>query len=161
MTEQAPYQTVLQNLLFQQRVAALGTVDEHGDPQVSMVPFALDRETGNLVIHVSTLSTHTANLRKQASAGLMVMQPEQAGTGVHALPRVSLQVEASFVDRDTALCGQTKEIYTTRFPDMAFMTDFADFSLVRLVPRSVRLISGFGAARKIELSQWMGAVAPD
>lgn len=161
MTEHASYQTVLQDLLFLQRVAALGTVDEDGHPQVSMVPFALDRDTGHLVIHVSTLSTHTANLKKQASAGLMVMQPEQAGTGVHALPRVSLQMEASFVDRDAALYERTKEAYTTRFPDMAFMTDFADFSLVRLVPRSVRLISGFGAARKIELAQWMGAVAPD
>ena len=161
MTEQAPYQTVLQNLLFQQRVAALGTVDEHADLQVSMVPFALDRDTGYLLIHVSTLSTHTANLRKQAFAGLMVMQPEQAGTGVHALPRVSLQVEARFVDRDAALYEKTKEIYTSRFPDMAFMTDFADFSLVRLVPRSVRLISGFGAARKIELAQWMDVAAPN
>lgn len=161
MTEHAPYLTVLQSLLFQQRVAALGTLDEHGHPQVSMVPFALDRETGHLVIHVSTLSTHTANLRKQAAAGLMVMQPEQVDTGVHALPRVSLQMEASFVDRDAALYEQTKEIYITRFPDMAFMTDFADFTLVRLAPRSVRLISGFGAARKIELTQWMSVAAPN
>ena len=89
MTEQAPYQTVLQNLLFQQRVASLGTVDEDGDPQVSMVPFALDRETGHLVIHVSTLSTHTANLRKQASAGLMVMQPRTGETSARSAARMT------------------------------------------------------------------------
>ena len=53
----------LRNLLNAQRVAALGTLDESGQPFVSMVPFAVDGSNGTLVIHVSGLGAWAAETR--------------------------------------------------------------------------------------------------
>lgn len=52
----------LQLLLDGQRVAALGTIADDGAPLVSMVPFAVERALGALVIHVSDLAAHTRHL---------------------------------------------------------------------------------------------------
>ncbi len=49
----------LRALLSTQRMAALGTLTDEGAPLVSMVPFAIERTLGCLVIHVSALAAHT------------------------------------------------------------------------------------------------------
>lgn len=157
MADHPTYLDVLRNLLLE-NVAALATTDQEGHPQVSMVPFAIDSEAGELIVHVSTLASHTTNLKSHPVAAVLVMQAEQDNTNVHALPRVSIQVESRFVERNTALYELTKSLYIAKLTDMAFMTEFADFSLVRLTPHSVRLIAGFGAAKTLQLEQWRQAM---
>jgi len=149
---------VLSALLKNQRVASLATSDAEGNPQVSMVPFAIDRSDGDIFIHISDLSSHTASLKLRSAAGLMMMQSEAAGEPVHGLPRVSLQVRASFVVRGTDAYEHVKNSYVQRFPDMAFMTDFQDFSMVRLTPVAIRLVAGFGAASTLDAARWMSAI---
>ena len=86
--------TLLRELLAAHRVAALATVDADGAPGVSMVPFAVDPQQRCLVVHISALAPHTAQLQREPRAALLVAQSETAGEPVHALPRVSVQVLA-------------------------------------------------------------------
>jgi Pyridoxamine 5'-phosphate oxidase len=85
----------LHALLCTQRVAALGTSNPDGTPFVSMVPFAIDASARTLVIHVSSLAPHTRNLQSTPAVSILVMEPEVPGAPVHALPRVTLEGQAS------------------------------------------------------------------
>ncbi len=101
----------LRALLQSQRVAALGTIGDEGEPYVSMVPYALAPSAGCLVIHVSGLAAHTRNLQARTSVSLLVMQSEVLGESVHALARVTL-------------AGSRSECADSKQPRMADMSRF-------------------------------------
>jgi putative heme iron utilization protein len=150
----------LRALLNQQRVAALGTLDEHGAPFVSMVPYALLPAAGELVIHVSGLAAHTRNLERSPRAALMVCQAEVAGEPVHALARVSLDVTAQPCPAGSAEHAAARTAYLARFPEAEPMTALGDFRFVRLQPAGARQVAGFGAARSVAADELRAAIGP-
>lgn len=58
-------ETALNALLASQQVASLGTLHK-GERAVSMVPFALLAQGNGVVIHVSSLATHTGDMLDHA-----------------------------------------------------------------------------------------------
>jgi len=170
MTEPAPNDPVhesrlalaLRELLMRQRVAALGTLGLDGLPFVSMVPFAVTPQLGLLVLHVSGLAAHTGNLQRQALCSLMVMQAEEAGQPVHALPRITLATRAQTLDDGHACYTACRQAYLSRFPEAEPMTTLPDFRFVALQVLGARQVTGFGAARTVqaeELQRALGAHA--
>lgn len=149
----------LRALLHCQRVAALGTLGEDGLPFVSMVPYAIAPASAVLVLHVSGLAAHTANLRRQPDCSLMVMQAEQAGQPVHALPRLTLHTRAETIDDGHPEHANCRATYLSRFPEAEPMTDLPDFRFVVLHPLSARQVAGFGAARSVSLDELQQALA--
>lgn len=151
--------TALRELLAAQRVAALGTLGDDGAPFVSMVPFAVDPLDRSLVIHISGLAAHTRNLQRTPRASLMVCQAEVAGEPVHALPRVTLDIEATdaAAGADTQAC---RAAYLARFPEAEPMTALGDFRFVRLRPLGARQVAGFGAARSLDAAELALALGP-
>lgn len=139
----------LRHLLTQQRVAALGTLDDDGAPFVSMVPFAVDPVSATLVIHVSLLAPHTAHVMGRPRVSLLVMQAEVEGAPVLALPRVTLQGQALALQRDSAPWSQAQQAYLARFPEAEPLTHFGDFQFFALTVETARQVSGFGAARAV------------
>ncbi len=150
MTHEPRLTFALRNLLNAHRVAALGTMDEDGHPFVSMVPFAIDGSSGNLIIHVSGLAAHTRNLERAPRVSLMVMQAEVPGEPVHALPRVTLDGVATVLERDNVNWASARTAYLARFPDVEFMTQLGDFRFVAIAVSAARQVAGFGAARSID-----------
>jgi len=150
----------LRALLQSQRVAALGTVNADGAPLVSMVPFAIEPVQACVVIHVSGLAAHTGNLHNSASVSLMVMQAETPGEPVHALPRVTLEARAEFLEAETPIWRDCRAAYLGRFPEAEPMTALGDFRFVAVRVTSGRQVAGFGAARSVsaeELAQVLSA----
>ena len=143
----------LRALLARQRVAGLGTLDAEGLPLVSMVPFALEPLSGALVLHVSGLAAHTANLLQRPAVSLLVMQAEEAGQPVHALPRVSLQGRAQALAPESAAWRAGRQAYLARFPEAEPMTQLGDFQFFAITVTAARQIAGFGAARSIEADE--------
>ena len=140
----------LRHLLHTQRVAALGTLDDRGEPFVSMVPYAIVSDPACLVIHVSALAAHTRNLQARSAVSLLVMQPEASGAPVHALPRVTLQGQSTVLDPDSALWPVARQAYLTRFPESEPMTQLGDFCFVAISIALARQVAGFGAARSLD-----------
>lgn len=140
----------LRSLLDARRVASLGTLADDGCAQVSMVPFALNRDSGRLVIHVSELAAHTHNLRVRPRVSLLVMQAETPGEPVHALPRVSFDGVASVLPPGSAAWQSCRASYLDRFPEAEPMTQLADFSFVAIDVKGARQVAGFGSARSLE-----------
>ena len=83
----------LRALLQARRHAALGTLDAQGGGAfVSMVPFAIDTATQRLVLHVSGLAAHTANMAAEPRVSLLVTAADADDAPVHDLARVTLQL---------------------------------------------------------------------
>lgn len=140
----------LRALLQAQRVAALGTLNEDGSPLVSMVPFALRADEAGLVIHVSGLAAHTANLHQRPMVSLLVMQSEVAGQPVHALPRASFAGQAAVLAPGSTTWQAARTAYLARFPEAEPMTALGDFQFFAITPTAARQVAGFGAARSLD-----------
>ena len=140
----------LRTLLASQRVAALGTLDPDSRPFVSLVPFALVPDAPCLVIHVSSLAPHTRHLQMNAAVSVMVMQAERADAPVHALPRVTLQGEATVLVPESPDWTTARAAYLARFPEAAPMTQLGDFMFVRITLQAAHHVAGFGAARSLD-----------
>jgi len=150
----------LRALLHSRRVAALGTLDDDGNPFVSMVPYAMEPSLGCLVIHVSGLAAHTGNLETRPNVSLLVMQAEVQGEPVHALPRVTLDGVARTLEAGTPAWETCQAAYVKRFPEAQFMTQLGDFRFVAIELNGARQVAGFGAARSIDEEEVRLALGP-
>lgn len=138
---------LLSGLLRAQEVAALATLRQ-GEPFVSMVPYALLAD-GALVLHVSRLAGHTRDMERHAGVSLLVMAQRAPDVPPQGLARVTLQGEAGFRPPGTERHDEARAAYLARFPDSEPMFGFADFSLVLVLPRAVRVVGGFAQAWSI------------
>ena len=146
--------------MHSQRVAALSTISEDGNPCVSMVPYAMEPSLGCLVIHVSGLAAHTGNLQARPNVSLLVMQAGVQGEPVHALPRVTLDGLARTLEAGTPAWEVCRAAYVQRFPKAEFMTQLGDFRFVAIELKGARQVAGFGAARSIDEEEVRRALGP-
>ena len=142
----------LRELLSRQEVAALGTLHK-GEPFVSMVPYALLPD-GALVVHVSRLASHTRDMEEHPGVSVMVMAERAADEPPQALARLTLQGEAQTLAPDAPGYAAARDAYLARFPASEPMFGFADFSLLRIAPRSARFVGGFAQAGSLTGAQY-------
>lgn len=143
---------MLHTVLQRQPVAALATL-HGGVPAASMVPYALMPD-GRLVIHVSQLATHTADMQAAPQVALLVTAPQDTSPTPLALPRISLQGLAHPCPADHADHAQARSLYQMRFPDSEPLFGFGDFSLFLVEPTQVRFVAGFGQAHALTGAAW-------
>jgi len=142
------YARTLRELLRKQQVASLGTL-HNGRPFVSMVPFAVLSEGKGFVIHVSTLASHTKDMLQDPNVSLLIMASPSPDVPAQALARATIQGNAVPCPDSSEDHAEAKAAYLSRFPTSAQMFSFADFSLFAIVPRSIRLVGGFGEAKTL------------
>ena len=135
---------VLQQLIHGRMIAALGTLHE-GVPFVSMVPYAVASD-GSLVLHVSRLAAHTQDMLDHPDVSLLITESEASGKIPQALARVTVQGQATMLERDSQKHIDARDVYLSRFPDVAPLFEFSDFNIVIIKPMSARVIAGFGQA---------------
>jgi heme iron utilization protein len=146
----------LKSLIQQQPVAALATLHK-GEPAVSMVPFAV-MPSGQLVIHVSRLATHTQDMQITPAVALLITaHPESAQTPL-ALPRVSIQGTVHPCPKDSPDYATARSVYLARFAEAEELFSFTDFSLVMITPTSVRYVAGFGRAMSLTPERFSAAL---
>jgi heme iron utilization protein len=137
-------------LLRGRSTAALGTLTDSGEVALSMVPYAIDTAGGAFVILISGLAAHTHQLQARPRASLLICDSEDQADNVHALARVSLDVEADWPIADSAEARSAQSTYLARHPAAELLTQLPDFRWVHLRPRQARHVAGFGAARTID-----------
>jgi putative heme iron utilization protein len=160
MTHEPRLSQALRALINSHRVAALGTLGADGVPFVSMVPFAVEPQSGLVVIHVSGLAAHTRNLQTTPRVSLLITQAEMAGEPVHALPRVTLEGVASVLERDSDTWQSARDAYLGRFEEATPMTELGDFMFVGIHIQGARQVAGFGAARSLDAEEIAAVLRP-
>ena len=153
MSEQTELVQHLQKLLLNKRSASLATLTNQGEPFASMVPFAIDSKSANLVIHISEFVAHTRYLQQRPIASVMIATSEQEGKPVHDLSRVTFQVNALPLELDSEEWSYYRDIYLARFPYVEFMTHFKDFHFFTLEITRIRQVAGFGAAKTLNVDE--------
>ena len=105
---------------------SLATLDrDSGAPYVSMVNFAADHD-GSPLLLLSDLARHTANLRADARASLLLDQTDPQGDPATGA-RLTLMGRMARTD-DPAV----RQRYLARLPSAALYADFGDFAFWRL-----------------------------
>lgn len=131
------------DLLRSIRVAALGTLDRNtGHPVTTLVTVATDFDGAPLIM-ISNLSSHTANLKADPRASVLLARGGKGDPLAH--PR--LTVLGRFVRiEDEALRARAKARFVARNPKSSLYADFPDFSLWRLEVAAGHLNGGFARA---------------
>lgn len=124
---------------------SLGVLDpDTRGPLVTRIAVATDADGTPLTL-ISDLSLHTRALKANPACSLLIGEPGPKGDPL-THPRLSLQANAQFVARDGATHERLRNRYLAQIPKAKLYIDFADFSLVRLLPTGAYLNGGFGKA---------------
>jgi putative heme iron utilization protein len=151
----------LQALLHERRTVALGTLGaQDGAVFVSMTPYAIDTAYKCLVLHVSALAAHTANMAAHPRVSLLVTAGEVAGVSVHDLARVTLEGVARTPEAGTPEYQSARATYLGRFPEAEMMTQLPDFRFVVIELTGARQVAGFGTARSVAVDELDLLLAP-
>jgi len=145
------WQQAVRDLLDCSRIAFLATAGDHG-PETSMAPYAIWQ--GDVLLHLSGLARHTANIRRDPRLGLMICTPETMADSPLALPRISLVGRIAAVAEPQL--AEARHAYLHRTPDAESLFTFADFCLYRLAVERIHWVGGFGMARTISRQRWCG-----
>lgn len=135
-------------ILAAARDAVLSVLDSRGWPMVSRIALQVDAE-GQPLAMLSDLALHTAALRADPRAALLVDAP--AAEGQRGMPltraRLSLQVEAHLVSsaEDEAL----RRTWVARDSKAQVYVRLGDFRLWRMQPHGGLLNAGFGRAYRL------------
>ena len=147
----AAARTVLAELHRHCRSALLATVDPEGSPDASYAPFAESGASdGALLIAVSTLARHTANLVRTRRAAVLLIEDESASSQIYARRRATLECRIEIVERGTAAWRSGFDALQARHgAPVQMLRGLSDFQLLRLVPERGTLVLGFGRAWRL------------
>lgn len=139
-------------LISAQAWLALATVDEHGVPSLSYVPFA--PANGAFGVVVSGLAAHTAHLLARRPASVLLVDDDPAQRDAYARARFSAAVTASPHASGSAEAEAVWSALEARQSGtVRALRTLSDFRAVSLAPGSGRLVLGFAAAHDLEAAE--------
>ena len=141
---------ILVRLLARERWVCLATLDADGGPLAAMVACVPDGASGDLLLHLSTLSRHTRNLLQRPRVSLAVSEPHRGEPDPQTLARVAIQGTVREVLREDAEFERLRGVYVAALPESADRFGFGDFRLLRLEAAEARYIGGFARAFSVD-----------
>ncbi|MBW3164099.1 pyridoxamine 5'-phosphate oxidase family protein [Ferrimonas balearica] len=129
----------------ERKTLQLATSDEQGDPHASYCPFAWTEQ--GIWVLVSDLAKHSANLKRQATASMMLLEDESESRHLFARRRLTMDAGVTLVERGTGDWQNGVDALRNRFGEMIDnLSALTDFHLFLLVPEEGRYVKGFGQA---------------
>jgi len=129
-------------------LAAAEWGDPDGTPYISMTPYAIDRNSGRVVLQVSALAPHAKHMRDDPRVSLLMIATEVTDADT-APPRVTLEGRAEFLVHGSPEWQSGRAAFVERFPDIGSIVALLDFDFVALSLHAVRQTSGFGTSRSM------------
>jgi putative heme iron utilization protein len=138
-------------------MSRLGMLSTHsrkqpGFPFGSVMPYSGGND-GRPVFLISSMAMHTANLKGDARASLLVAQ-EGAGDPLGSARVTLLGAVLPVPDAERAA---VREDYLAHYPNARHWVDYDDFALYRLEPADVYFIGGFGVMGWVTAADYMAA----
>ncbi len=131
-------------LLRGARFGTIAAIDpETGYPNASRVLLA-NAPDGTPAVLVSALSAHTKALDRDPRCSLLTGEPGKGDPLAH--PRLTVQADATSVERGSRMHGWLRQRFLNRHPKAELYIDFPDFRFVLLKPVMASLNGGFGRA---------------
>ncbi|MFD1796203.1 pyridoxamine 5-phosphate oxidase [Paracoccus aurantiacus] len=145
----ASARATVQSLCTSMRHAALAVFDhDQGFPHISRIALQA-ADDGGAVALLSALARHTALLRRNPRAALMIEAKDDTPGNMMARPRLSLSVVATQLPTTEARLA----CWIERDPKSSAYARLPDFSFWRFAPQSGILIAGFGMAYRFDAAE--------
>lgn len=140
-----PLAPKVRELIARTQSVILATVDAEGNPNSSYAPFV---EINNrFYILVSFMARHTKNLAEGRKVSAMFIEDESATKQVYARERLTFDVSASQIERDSADWNNIVDKLKERHGKVVdILNDMTDFILIELSPVKGAYVNGFGSA---------------
>lgn len=138
------------------RMLQLATAAADGTPEASLVPGVIAAD-GEIIVLVSGLARHTANLRVNPRASVLMADAtsEAAQRMPLATPRLTFSCRVEGLPRESSDWNAMMARFHERFGDaIAVLSGLGDFGCFRLLPLSGRLVAGFGQAFDVAPRDW-------
>lgn len=128
---------------------------DHDFPHISRIQLSVDAN-GHLTTLVSDLAPHTACMRGNAHCALLIGEVGKGDPLAH--PRMSIDVIATQVPRNSDEYATVRENHLAQHPKAKLYVDFGDFSFFKLVPQKASLNGGFGKAYNLTGEDLLNAI---
>lgn len=140
-----PLAPKVRELIARTQSVILATVDAEGNPNSSYAPFV---EINNrFYILVSFMARHTKNLAEGRKVSAMFIEDESATKQVYARERLTFDVSASQIERDSDDWNNIVSKLKERHGKVVdILNEMTDFILIELSPVKGAYVNGFGSA---------------
>lgn len=147
----AELQPELQRLHEENITLLMATVDDDNIAHASYTPFALI--DGHYYIFIADIAYHTQHVKNRPIFDIMIVDDESKTKNIYARKRVTYQIEASEVSRNTPEFEKGLQALTDRAgKTVNVLREMGDFHLFRLTPKKGTLVTGFGKAFRLNPS---------
>ena len=138
----------IRDLMATHRVLGLAVLVD-GDPEASLLPYALRADYGAVYVQASGLARHSKGLQPGARVGVLIHENEAADADPLQTKRMTVQATVAVLDRESEAFAAAREVFVGRLPGAEMTLNLGDFSLYELTLGRGRYIAGFGQAYNI------------
>jgi putative heme iron utilization protein len=135
----------IREMLTSLRVLGLAVLVD-GDPEASLLPYAVARDCGAVYVQASGLARHSRGLQPGAHVGILIHENDEPGADALQTKRLTLQATVTVLERDSPGYDDARGIFVERFPGAAMTLNLGDFNLYELRLGRGRYVAGFAQA---------------
>jgi heme iron utilization protein len=138
----------MRDMMASHRVLGLAVLVD-GDPEASLLPYALRPDYGAVYVQASGLARHSRGLQPGARVGVLVHENDTPGADPLQTKRMTLQATVRVLDRDSEEFAAARNVFVARFPGAELTLSLGDFNLYELLLGRGRYVAGFAQAFNI------------
>jgi hypothetical protein len=117
-----------------------------GDPEASLLPFALRPDFGAVYVQASGLARHSRGLQPGARVGVLIHDHDTPEADPLQVRRMTVQATVAVLDRESEAFAAARETFVARFPGAELTLSLGDFNLYELTFGRGRYVAGFAQA---------------
>ena len=138
----------IREMMTVRRVLSLAVLVD-GEPEASLLPFAVRPDFGAVYLQASGLARHSRGLQPGARVGVLIHENDTPEADPLQVKRLTVQATVAVLDRDGAAFAAAREIFVGRLPGAEMTLSLGDFNLYELTLGRGRYVAGFGQAFNI------------
>ncbi len=138
----------VRDMLTTHRVLSLAVVVD-GDPESSLLPYAVRPDYGAVYVQASGLARHSRGLQPGARVGVLIHENDTPDADPLQIGRMIVQATVTVLDRESREFSAARDVFVERFPAAGMTLSLGDFNLYELQLGRGRYVAGFAQAFNI------------
>lgn len=138
----------IRDMMTAHRVLSLAVILD-GEPEASLLPFALRPDFGAVYVQASGLARHSRGLQPDARVGVLIHENDAPDADPLQTKRMTVQATVAVLDRESDAFAAARAVFVGKLPGAEMTLNLGDFNLYELTLGRGRYIAGFGQAYNI------------
>jgi len=138
----------IRDMMASHRLLGLAVLVD-GDPEASLLPYALRPDYSAVYVQASGLARHSRGLQPGARVGVLIHEDDTPGADPLQTRRMTIQATVTVLDREGDAFAAARDVFVARFPGAELTLSLGDFNLYELTLGRGRYVAGFAQAFNI------------